>query len=129
LLPTSSIPFNPGEAKQLGFAMYNIAFTGIIIVTILRVADMDQLGKVILQAIGALWGTLFSAFAFVLPRLLESKQQHRIMDSLSTGVTFEPVDLRKSNETDRTTAVNFETSIVNYQDRIGEIPVRVPMQN
>lgn len=60
-----------GEAKQLGFAMYNIAFTGIIIVTILRVAHVDQVGKIILQAIGVLWGSLFSAFAFVLPRLIE----------------------------------------------------------
>ena len=60
-----------GEAKQLGFAMYNIAFTGTIIVTILQVVDMDQSGKLILQSIGILWGSLFSAFAFVLPRFIE----------------------------------------------------------
>lgn len=51
--------------------MYNIAFTGIIIVTILATADVDRTGSVILQAIGVLWGTLFSAVAFVFPRLLE----------------------------------------------------------
>ena len=51
--------------------MYNIAFTGIIIVTVLGVADIDRFGAVILQSIGVLWGTLFSALAFVFPRLLE----------------------------------------------------------
>lgn len=66
-----------GEAKQLGFAVYNIAFTGIIIVVILQVVDMDQSGKLILQAIGVLWGSLFSAFAFVLPRLIEVVQSEK----------------------------------------------------
>ena len=47
-----------GEAKQLGFAMYNISFTGIIIVTILEIVDIDQSGKLILHAIGV---SFFSA--------------------------------------------------------------------
>lgn len=57
--------------------MYNIAFTGIIIVVILGVADIDRIGAVILQAIGVLWGTLFSALAFVFPRLLEVRRARK----------------------------------------------------
>lgn len=66
-----------GEAKQLGFAMYNIAFTYIIIGTILHVTEIDQIGRVVLQAIGILWGTVFSALAFVLPRLIEVQSQKK----------------------------------------------------
>ena len=60
-----------GEAKQLGFAMYNIAFTGIIIITISGVVPMDQVNKKMLQTVGVLWGTLFCSSAFVVPRLFE----------------------------------------------------------
>lgn len=63
-----------GEAWQLTFAMYNIAFTGTIIVTIILVADSNQSGlKQVLQATGTLWGTAFSASAFVLPRLSKKR--------------------------------------------------------
>lgn len=69
-----------GEAKQLGFAMYNIAFTGIVIVALLLVIDMTQRGILMLQTIGVLWGTIVSSFAFVLPRVIEvaaNSGQHR----------------------------------------------------
>lgn len=53
-----------GEAKQLGFAMYNIAFTGIIIIIISGVVHMDQVNKKMLQTVGVLWGTLFCSSGF-----------------------------------------------------------------
>jgi hypothetical protein len=64
-----------GEAKQLMFAMYNIAFVGGIIVLVVNVADMDGNGQSILQAVGVWWGTVFSTAAFVLPRLVQVRQR------------------------------------------------------
>jgi hypothetical protein len=64
-----------GEAKQLMFAMYNIAFVGGIIVLVMNVADMDGNGQSVLQAIGVWWGTVFSTAAFVLPRLAQVRQR------------------------------------------------------
>jgi hypothetical protein len=64
-----------GEAKQLMFAMYNIAFVGGIIVLVVNVADMDGNGQSVLQAVGVWWGTVFSTAAFVLPRLVQVRQR------------------------------------------------------
>jgi hypothetical protein len=66
-----------GEATQLMFAMYNIAFVGVIIVLVVNVADMDRNGRSVLQAVGVWWGTVFSTAAFVLPRLAQVRQQRR----------------------------------------------------
>ena len=74
---TRSLDPKYGEAKQLGFTMYNIAFTGIIIITLLKLVDMDQESKIVIYSIGIIWGTVFSAFAFVLPRLLEAKEDKK----------------------------------------------------
>ena len=41
-----------GEAKQLAFAMYNIAFTGIILLAVLSAVDMDTNAQVVLIAAG-----------------------------------------------------------------------------
>ena len=60
-----------GEAKQLGFTMYNIAFVAIVVILLVGLVDMDGESRVVLSAVGIGWGTVFSAFAFVLPRLLE----------------------------------------------------------
>jgi hypothetical protein len=66
-----------GEATQLVFAMYNIAFVGGIIVLVVNVADMDGNGQSVLQAVGVWWGTVFSTAAFVLPRLVKVRQRRR----------------------------------------------------
>ena len=68
-----------GEAKQLIFALYNIAFTAVVIVAISLSADMEQNGFYVLQSIGVFWASVFSSCAFVLPRLLEMKQANRIL--------------------------------------------------
>lgn len=75
-----------GEAKQLGFSMYNIAFTGIVIVLIFQLVGLDQVSKIILQAIGVVWASFFCSFAFVLPRLLEVQKETRT--TLRNTLTF-----------------------------------------
>ena len=57
--------------------MYNIAFTGIIILAIISLVDLDQVSQFTLQAVGVLWGSFFCSFAFVLPRLLEVSRDQR----------------------------------------------------
>ena len=60
-----------GEAKQLAFAMYNIAFTGIVLMLITGLVEMDQVIRLLLQAIGVAWGTMFNSAVFVVPRLMD----------------------------------------------------------
>eukprot|EP00538_Stauroneis_constricta_P000553 CAMPEP_0119572284 /NCGR_PEP_ID=MMETSP1352-20130426/44544_1 /TAXON_ID=265584 /ORGANISM="Stauroneis constricta, Strain CCMP1120" /LENGTH=998 /DNA_ID=CAMNT_0007621969 /DNA_START=74 /DNA_END=3067 /DNA_ORIENTATION=+ len=64
-----------GESKQLIFAMYNIALVGIITVVVLRVADLSGNAQSLMQAVGVLWGTGFSTAAFVIPRMIQSRQR------------------------------------------------------
>jgi hypothetical protein len=60
-----------------GFSMYNVAFTGIVIVTMISIIDLDQVTQIVLQSVGVLWGSFFCSFAFVLPRLLKVKNERR----------------------------------------------------
>lgn len=66
-----------GDAKALLFAMYNIAFTTLMIALVLGTIDTQESGKHLLQAIGVFWGTVFSSAAFVLPRLLAAKKERK----------------------------------------------------
>jgi len=66
-----------GEAKQLAFAMYNIAFTGIVVLLITRLVEMDGTIKLLLQAFSVAWGTMFSSAAFVVPRLMDVQRHLR----------------------------------------------------
>jgi hypothetical protein len=60
-----------GEAKQLILAMYNIAVVGSVVVIVTNVMTTGQASKRVLIAIGILWGSVFSSCAFVIPRLLQ----------------------------------------------------------
>jgi predicted small integral membrane protein len=60
-----------GESKQLIFAMYNIAFIGVITILLITLLDVDPNGESMLQAIGVFWGTVFSSAIFVLPRMMQ----------------------------------------------------------
>jgi hypothetical protein len=62
------------------FSMYNIAFTGIVIIMIINIMKLDQVTQIVLQSVGVLWGSFFCSFAFVLPRLLEVNKEHRTTD-------------------------------------------------
>lgn len=79
---TRNLDSRYGEARQLVFAMYNIAFTGIVIATILQLIDTDQSGSQILRAIGTLWGTVLGASAFAVPRLFTvARENSRAADA------------------------------------------------
>jgi hypothetical protein len=64
-----------GEAKQLGFAMYNTAFTGIVLILISTLVEMDPAIQLLLQATGVAWGTMFNSAAFVVPRVMQVQRQ------------------------------------------------------
>ena len=66
-----------GEAKQMIFSMYNIAFVGIMVACIVQAAGLDGNGESIMQAVGVFWGTVFSTGAFVIPRLLQVRETRR----------------------------------------------------
>ena len=63
-----------GEAKQLIFSMYNIAFIGVVFLIVDNVATITPAGKNVLQAVAVLWGTVFSSAAFVIPRLISVRR-------------------------------------------------------
>jgi hypothetical protein len=82
-----------GESKQLLVAMYNIALVGIVILVVMNTADMYGAGSKLLLSIGILWGSVISAAAFVLPRMIQiyrgqglRKHQVRISGTFSTEV-------------------------------------------
>ena len=64
-----------GESKELMFSMYNIAFIGIVIVVIGLLLDVDTVGQAVLGTMGIFWGTVFSAAAFVVPRLMRARNE------------------------------------------------------
>ena len=57
--------------------MYNIAFTGVVLILIFQLFDMDQVSKIVLQTVAVFWGSFFSSFAFVLPRLIDVANTNR----------------------------------------------------
>jgi len=66
-----------GDAKALFFAVYNIAFTTLMMALIIIFVDVSESGKFALQLIGVFWATVFSSAAFVVPRLMAAKQDRR----------------------------------------------------
>ena len=63
-----------GDSRALLFAMYNIAFSSLMLGIIFFTIDISNSGKYILQVIGIFWATVFSAATFVLPRLFSAKK-------------------------------------------------------
>lgn len=66
-----------GEAKQMIFSMYNIFFVGLITVIVIHSIGLSGNERSMLQAVGVFWGTVFSAGAFAIPRLLQARQGRR----------------------------------------------------
>lgn len=66
-----------GQAKELMFSMYNIAFIGIVILVIAYAMEIDASGQIILFCLGIFAATVFSSAAFVLPRIMQSNQESR----------------------------------------------------
>lgn len=64
-----------GESKQLLFAMYNIAFTGLCLVLLITFVDSSPEAIYMFRALGVFWGTTFTSAAFVIPRLLHVMEE------------------------------------------------------
>ena len=67
-----------GEPKQMIFSMYNIAFTGVILIALFLAVDIEEDGRQMLHAIGIFWGTIVSSAAFVVPRLMQANSDEGI---------------------------------------------------
>ncbi|CAJ1969720.1 unnamed protein product [Cylindrotheca closterium] len=67
-----------GDAKALFFAIYNIAFTTLMLALIIVFVDITESGQVSLQFIGVFWATVFSSAAFVIPRLMAAKNERKL---------------------------------------------------
>lgn len=66
-----------GEAKQMIFSMYNIFFVGLVVLILVQFIGLEGVEQSILQAVGVFWGTVFSAGAFAIPRLLQVRDVRR----------------------------------------------------
>jgi hypothetical protein len=60
-----------GEAKQLLFAMYNVALVSVIVLLMGSLLRIDQKSVYVIMTVGIFWATVFSSCAFVLPRILQ----------------------------------------------------------
>jgi len=109
-----------GEAKQLIFAMYNIAFVGVIVVVVTKVADLASSGEKLLQALGVLWGTVFSTGIFVIPRLLQVRESKRESKLWRRGIQVSGMDLNGSEMSNKAYNSFLDTSLKSGLDRIEE---------
>lgn len=66
-----------GEAKQLLFAMYNIALVALIVLLLGAFLSIDQKSVYVIMTVGVFWATVFSSCAFVLPRLMQVQNDSR----------------------------------------------------
>ena len=66
-----------GEAKQMFFAMYNIALVALIVLVLRYPLKIDSKSFNIVMTLGICWGTVFSGATFVLPRLLQIKENEK----------------------------------------------------
>jgi hypothetical protein len=69
------------------FAMYNIAFTGLITILIISLVELDQISRIVVQTVSVLWGSCFCSLAFVLPRLLQVQKDHQLAKSQTSGLS------------------------------------------
>lgn len=100
-----------GDAKALFFAMYNIAFTTLMLSLIITFVDISESGRYSLQAIGIFWATVFSSAAFVLPRLTAAKKERKLLLKRNMRMRS-TLESQRRNRAD--TATNFQ---LDDQDR------------
>lgn len=77
-----------GEAKQLLFAMYNIALVALIVLLLGAFLSIDQKSVYVIMTVGVFWATVFSSCAFVLPRLMQVQNDSRRRISQRTSRSF-----------------------------------------
>lgn len=66
-----------GEAKQLGLAMYNTAFTMFTTTVLVEKILDEETAQSGIQTIGVVWATMFGATVFVVPRVLQIRDERR----------------------------------------------------
>jgi hypothetical protein len=91
---TRNIDSRYGEAKQLFFAMYNVAFTGIILLVLQTTAAVSPEALKMIRTIGIFWATFVSSAVFVLPRLLQGPPRRRssILERSMMGMNLNDVN-------------------------------------
>jgi len=88
---TRSLSSSLGEAKQLGFAMYNVGLVAIIVMLMGSFLDVDQKTVYVIMTAGTFWATVFSSCAFVLPRLLQVQKRNTRRNSYQ-NTSYRSVD-------------------------------------
>lgn len=91
-----------GEAKQLLFAMYNVAFVALIVLLMGKYLNIDQKSVYVIMTMGTFWATVFSSCAFVLPRILhvyreESMRRRNSTKRINGGINLGNRSLSTSN--------------------------------
>ena len=67
-----------GEAKQLLFALYNVALVALIVILLGNfLFSVDQKSLYVVMAVGVFWATVFGSCAFTIPRLLQVRENHQ----------------------------------------------------
>ena len=72
---TRNLRSNLGEAKQLGFAMYNVGLVAVIVLLMGSFLDVDRKTVYVIMTVGTFWATVFGSSAFVIPRLLQVQKR------------------------------------------------------
>ena len=80
-----------GEAKQLLFGMYNIAFTGLCLLLLAAFVDASPTSIHMFQAVGSFWGTTLTCAVFVIPRLLPTEESDRKSSVHVSGISVSAV--------------------------------------
>jgi hypothetical protein len=104
-----------------GFAMYNIAFTGILVLCTLLTVDLTQSNQVIFQSVGVLWASFFSSLAFVLPRLLQVQRHTRELRQsmlVRSTITSRHLQLSGLHSSEKS---NEAVSVLNMRSSIGSM--------
>jgi len=75
---TRNLSSTLGEAKQLGFAMYNVGLVAVIVLLMGSFLHVDQKTVYVIITVGTFWATVFSSSAFVIPRLLQVQKRRNM---------------------------------------------------
>jgi hypothetical protein len=91
----------------LGFSIYNITFTGILVVCTISLVELDRSSQTVLVAIGIWWGSFFSSVSFVVPRLVQVQVDRKsalLRESLHSSLQNHSIKLGIKLDDDTKTA-------------------------
>lgn len=79
---TRNLDVRFGESKQLIFSVYTISLVSVIFMVVIEVGNFDPNGQSVLRGVGVFWATVVCSAAFVVPRLIQMRD-----DSAGVGRT------------------------------------------